>query len=136
MPHEERAPGQDCADQGDDPTVADEEELWRRIHPEWVVSNAGGTRVSSAAFKESSGEISVDRANLTNAEAALALYPHHGLAAIEARVPRSLGAYVVRARPTPDNPAHAVICPRPTRGHARQMAGKCEWRREPPQQAV
>lgn len=39
----------------DDPTIADDAALWRRIHPTWAVAdeNRGRLRVSSAAFEDS-----------------------------------------------------------------------------------
>lgn len=43
--------------------VADNERLWRRIHPTWVIANEDGTtRLSSAAFNDHN--MSVDRASI------------------------------------------------------------------------
>jgi hypothetical protein len=96
----------------DDLSIADDELLWRRLHPDWVLPADDGFRISSAAFKDGRREVSVDLAELTTQEKTLAGFPDQGLAEIKAGVPRSLGHAIVRD-PIEDNPAHALICEPP-----------------------
>lgn len=120
----------------DDPTIGDDEVLWRRIRPEWVQREADGTfRPGSFAFMDRtpSAELSIHLASLTDPDRALQGFPQDSLAAIRAGLPRSLGYAVVRD-PTPDDPSHALICPSPNKGKARTMAKQATWvvLREPP----
>ena len=82
----------------DDPSIADDEPLWRRILPipAMLVTSPDGThRPSSAAFLDGhTGEVSVHRATLTSKDQILLLYPSVGLAEILAGLPRSLGHLV------------------------------------------
>ena len=61
----------------DDPSITDEDSLYRRILPSWVVPKiGGGFRPSSSAFLDNrSGEVSVNVARLTTQERVLATYP-------------------------------------------------------------
>ncbi len=129
----------------DDSSIPDDERLWRRIIPQWLCrDDAGNWRPSSAAFKDSlSREVSVLIAALTTQEAALRDRPADSLAEITAAVPRSRGYKVARdpeGGDTPDDPAHAVLCPpagrgkNQTRRDALAMAAAAQWivLREPP----
>jgi hypothetical protein len=73
----------------DDPSIRDQDDLWRRIQPEWIIFDEalGRNRPSSAAFQDSSDgtAMSVDLAKLRSGTAeALASYPGHGLASFTA----------------------------------------------------
>jgi len=93
----------------DDPTVADHEVLWRRIHAAWIVLREGKETLSSAAFKNE--ELSVHIASLTTREAALARYPQHRLSSFTAGDARREGYIVVRD-PTPEDLSHALVLPK------------------------
>jgi hypothetical protein len=120
----------------DDPSIANEEILWRRIHniPNWVKQKPDGTyRPTSAAFLDNTdptGEVSVHLASLTNQQQVLARRPDDGLVEIEAGFPRSLGHAIVRD-PTDADPSHALICPPPNqttrKSDAREMAQAARW---------
>jgi hypothetical protein len=120
----------------DDPTIVDNEPLWRRIRPlpGWIHRNSDGSfRPSSMAFLDNiDGELSVHLANLTTQEAVLRDRATESIAELLARVPRSLGYAIVRD-PTPEDPSHALICPlanipeKRRKQHARIMAGECRW---------
>jgi hypothetical protein len=113
----------------DDLSIGDEEVLWRGIHPHQIVQQAGGAfRPGSFAFQDNTpfGELSVHIALLTDQVRILKNYPDQSLAAITAGLPRSLGYSVVRD-PTADDPSHALICPSPTRSHARLVAKQAVW---------
>jgi hypothetical protein len=118
----------------DDPTIGDDEPLWRRILPSWIVHNSDGTpRPSSIAFLDGiNGELSVHLAKRTNTEAVLADRPHDSIAELPAGVPRSLGHAIVHD-PTPEDDSHALVCPpdnipeKRRKRDARSMAVACCW---------
>jgi hypothetical protein len=104
----------------DDPSIADDEMLWRRILniPDWIKKSDDGTfRTTSAAFLDGrTNEVSVHRAILTTQEKALEGKPDEGLVEIRAEFPRSLGQIVVydpiQNHPTlRDDISHSLICP-------------------------
>lgn len=109
----------------DDGSIPNDERLCRRLIPEWIVrDDPASPRCSSAAFIDRhTGEVSVFRASLTTHDTILRDHPGDSLGEIEARVPRGHGYKVV---PDPDlgepGVAHAVICPKATKSHAKQMA--------------
>lgn len=111
------------SDGPDDPNIADDELLWRRIRPEWI-DDKDGTLTSQAFLDRLSGTPSVNRANLTNREAVLRDYQSMGLAEVEARVPRA-NEHGVLSDPTPD-PSHALLVPAPslTSGEKRKQAAR------------
>jgi hypothetical protein len=112
----------------DDPTIPDEEVLWRRIIPAWIHREpTGKVRPGSFAFMDRpSGELSVHIAALTTPDRALAGRPDDSLAAIPAGLPRSLGFAIVRD-PKPDDPSHALICPSPKGSRASKLAEQATW---------
>ena len=109
----------------DDPTIYDDETLWRRILPEWLHTEEGGRiRAKSFAFIDRlSGELSVHIASLTNRDGVLANHPNDRIVAFNAGLPRSLGFAIVRD-PTPEDPSHALICPSPKGAKAKTLAEK------------
>jgi hypothetical protein len=120
----------------DDPSIGDGDLLWRRIIPSplWVLPQPDGSyRVSSAAFIDNhTGEVSVALAALTTPERLLEAYPSFSLTEVPAGAARALGYRIVRD-PTPDDPAHALICPPPGRSKhqrkadARRLASLARW---------
>ena len=94
----------------DDPTIADEDDLWRRVTPDWVLrdENEGRVRPSSAAFRDPS--LSVLLARDDNPDRALTGWRERGfgLAAIRAGLARSHRQTVCR-EPTPQDPSHAIV---------------------------
>lgn len=113
----------------DDPAIADDDLLWRRLHPTWVVPTDEGFRISSAAFKDGRHEVSVDLAALTTQVQTLAGFPQQGLAELKARVPRSLGHAIVRD-PVEGNPAHALICEPPSQPNKKRERDAKEMARQ------
>lgn len=117
----------------DDPTIRDDELLWRRILPEWVhVNPDGSTRPSSVAFIDRrSGEVSVHRAELTDLDLVRAVRPTDSVVEVTAGFVRSLGC-IIAADPKPDDPSHALICPSPSKAIARKLAEHARWIIQPP----
>lgn len=120
-------------EQRDDPTISDHERLWRRVPPIQIHLDpkTREQRVSSAAFRSTTGIISVAIASLTTAESILTGYPGYSLVEFEAGAARMAGCVVVRD-PLPDDPAHALVYGSAPKGHltkpqARKIAQKARW---------
>jgi hypothetical protein len=98
----------------DDPTILDEDDLWRRIHPGWVVpdNNRGGLRPSSQAFLDSpdGSPMSVLLAKEDSPERAMSATVWSGwsLAAIKASVARQNGQGICRDS-NEEDPSHALV---------------------------
>lgn len=99
----------------DDPAIGNDDDLWRRIHPDWVVldenldeQTSGRVRPSSAAFRDES--LSVLLAREDTPERALLDWQHKGfsLAAITAGLARQNGQAVCRD-PTDEDPPHVLV---------------------------
>ena len=85
--------------------------------------------MSSAAFKDSTpGGMSMHLAAETTLETVTTRYPDHGVVAITAGLPRSLGLNLVpdpvkcEADPSKDDPSHALVCPKASQGAAKKLA--------------
>lgn len=119
----------------DDPTIADNAALWRRIHPNWMVrdDNERGWRISSAAFTDSrdGSPLSVLLAAIIaqtgrTAEGVLASFPGYALAAISAGLARAQRQTVART-PLPEEPAHTSISGDKTPAVRRALAQGANW---------
>jgi hypothetical protein len=106
--------------------VDDNEELYRRvIVKNQIVTNSDGSlRPSSALYSSSSGDISVDIASKTTPQKSKK--DAIALAGVLAQTPKSLG-YPVVEDPLPENPAHALIKGKITKGHAREIVRQSFW---------
>lgn len=106
----------------DDPSIGNDEPLWRRLLPSWVeLTPSGELRVCSVAFKDRrSYEVSVHIAVLTSQERVLQNYAGQGIASLVASIPRSLQYAIVR-EPEPGDDSHALICPPPERPKKQRM---------------
>jgi hypothetical protein len=106
----------------DDPTIENSAVLLRRVIPKFIVHTPdGGQRISSAAFKDGRGELSVAIAALTTYEKLLEGRPDDRIARFLAEIPRGL-ALNVMADPLPEDAAHAIICPKATSSKADKLA--------------
>jgi hypothetical protein len=92
----------------DDPEISNEEILYRRISPQWMIYENNQWRPSSAAFKTT--QMSVHLASLISPEMTLASYPEHSLVSITAGNVRELECIIAREKNDPD-PSHALVCP-------------------------
>lgn len=119
----------------DDVTIGDESELWRRIHPAWIVrdDNADGPRVSSAAFDDSPdgtptsvllAEVVVKSGG--DAAAVMASYEGYALASVTAGQARECRQGIARD-PLPDEPAHAYVFGTKTKSVKRCLARHAVW---------
>ena len=119
----------------DDATILNDAELWRRIHPGWVVpdESADRMRVSSAAFANSrnGSPTSVLLATIvretgrTDADV-LAHFEGFALASLTAGQGRECKQEVAR-NPLPDEPAHAFVLGKKTKLAKRCLARSAVW---------
>jgi hypothetical protein len=107
--------------------VADDEELYRSIRPEYLTTESGVLRARSEAFGDRSQRVSVDRALLIDNDPRRARRSEGAAvanllaSAVRVKIPqydakgREIGTYTIDVLPDPlpDNPAHAVIYANP-----------------------
>lgn len=119
----------------DDPTIADDAQLWRRIPPWHIVDdkNVGGKRISKAAFEDhpDGSPMSVVLGGLVlelgrTAESVVADHAGFCLASVTAGFARSLNQGVVR-RPLVEEPAHAEVFGKKTESVRRRFAHEAVW---------
>jgi len=119
----------------DDATIPDNSDLWRRIHPDWIVydENIKSWRLSSQAFNDDpeGGPMSVVLApevlaSRRSAADILARFTGYSLAAVTAALARELNQGVKRD-PVPDEPAHAVVVGKKTSSVRKTFSRKARW---------
>ena len=119
----------------DDLTISDEDRLFRRVPPEWVVcdDNRRPIAVSSAAFSNSSDgsgmSVSIEsvmtRKNLSEQDI-LREYEGFGLVAITAGLAREKGQGIVK-KPTDRDPAHGEVTGKKRVSVKRAFKRNAEW---------
>lgn len=119
----------------DDPTIADDALLWRRIRPDWIVvdENTGRYRPSSQSFHDSRGghPMSVYLAETAQRpEVVLAGHGGYGLAGFTAGLAGQMAQAVVRD-PTPTELSHALVAGRKAGAVSRRFALESVWVVEP-----
>ena len=97
----------------DDPEIADETRLFRRIPPSWLVrdEDTGFSRVSSAAFRDKELSIDIETVLILHGETAehcLRNYPAYALVSLLARDGRN-HQQIVCHNPQLENPSHGLI---------------------------
>lgn len=116
----------------DDPSIADEVALWRRVHPDWMIVdyNQGSRRLSSQAFQNQRGHdafsvcISCDAAELGAGPTDLLVgHSGYGVASFPAGLARELEQGVVRV-PEEGELAHGHVIGRKTKRHMRGFADR------------
>lgn len=97
--------------------IKDEDELYRRIHPDQIKCG----KISSAAFKQKTPDLSLSIARLTTPGKVLQGYPRHGLGGLIAGIFRKEKLEVFHA-PVPCNYAHAIVYGKITDSMAKRIA--------------
>jgi hypothetical protein len=97
----------------DDKSIADDINLWRRVHPKHFVPDGhGGKRISSAAFTNSSDgsfmSVVIGEEDVT-AERVLGANFNQGLVTFTAGFARSMDQRVIR-KPVDTEPLHGEVC--------------------------
>jgi len=97
--------------------IRDEDGLYRRIHPSWIKDKG----ISSAAFKQSSLDLSVDIARLTTPDKVLSSHQNYGIGIVTAGFFRHLKLVIYHA-PEPCNYAHAIVLGKITQSMAKKIS--------------
>jgi len=122
----------------DDVSLSDDDVLLRRILDQpslWFTHVEGNLVASSAAFKDSLNEVSVNVAFETSVETVMNGRTTDGLVSVTVGIPRSLDHIVAKTSDPgdPEDSSHRVICPPlglPTKRRmaaARRMARASKW---------
>lgn len=98
----------------DDPTILDDDELLRRLHPRWIVW-ADPPKISSAAFQNQKGleKLSANLGSLMTQNAQtwedlIAGMPDYGVASLSVGTARQHGQGVEKS-PEPNDPSHVHV---------------------------
>lgn len=115
----------------DDPTIVDDDVLFRRIPPVWLTPGEGGRkRISSAAYKDFELSILVE-ALMTAARRppndALHDYPDACLVSIMAGFARQHGQKVLKDNAPPHDPAHGLVVGKKTGSVSKAFARASRW---------
>lgn len=120
----------------DDATIADDEQLLRRIYPDWIVPdyNKNCWRPTSAAFQDSrdkspmsvhlTSELNRLGLPITNV---LAGHEGYGLVWFTAQLARSLALAIVRDPQGAADPAHALVAGKKTEAVRKKLEGGSQW---------
>jgi len=119
-----------------DPTILDNDELWRRVFPGWWIwdENLDRVRPTSQVFQNSKGSsaMSVFLANeIGDPVNVLEGYPDYVLASITADLARQCRQGVARDT-NPEKPAHALVFGKKTGSVKDQFANGATWVVPPP----
>jgi len=100
----------------DDPSIGNDERLWRRVHPTQIELDPQTKEpdVSSGTFSTRE-EVLVTIATESTLADFLRDNPDHSIIEFTAGAARALGCTVVRD-PQPNDPAHALVCGSRSRG--------------------
>jgi hypothetical protein len=115
----------------DDPSIADDEILLRRVQPFWIVpGNHGRMRIASAAFKHQEMSVVIRTLLLkqgrTDADV-IAAHPQDVLCAFTAGLARELGQGVIYDTAPPHDPAHGLVVGKKTQAAANRFAREAAW---------
>lgn len=118
----------------DDPTIGDDEYVWRRVPRDSVKYESGPPRASSGAFNDSSDgtPMSVDLALLAPSPEWSLGNCDGGLVRIKVGDLRA-GGFGVTRHPLEDNPAHCYVTGRKSTGKRQKIAKMSEWVINPPE---
>jgi hypothetical protein len=111
----------------DDLSIPNEAELWRRLHPDWIIPAAspGGRRISSQAFQNYPGamalSVSIAAEVVGGQSAYMQGFSGHGLCSITAGDARAAQQRIVRDS-QPDDPAHAHLAGPKSKSVRKQLA--------------
>ena len=115
----------------DDPAIADDEILLRRLQPDWIVpGDSGRMRIASAAFKHE--ELSILFRSLLSQQRrsdsdALRDHPDNSLCSFTAGLARDLGQGVVYDTQPPHDPAHGLVIGKKRKSVANRLAREASW---------
>lgn len=112
-----------------DDTIADSEQLLRRVPGDWWIydENLGRRRPSTAAFDDLEMSVALESSLRSRGESTTAVLRGHegfALVSITAQLARELNQAVAR-NPLPGDPDHAVVYGKKTDGARKRMSRQC-----------
>lgn len=114
--------------------IPDDSGLLRRVHPDHIVDDTGGSvRVSSAAFKDPRMSVDVEPMLLAAGldwNFSVQSYPEHFLVRVKAGVARENNQKVVYC-PLEENPFHSEVRGKKTGSIANALRRAAEWVKKP-----
>ncbi len=117
-------------------SVADEDRLWRRIHPDfyWFDPELGAKRLTSAAFKDTELSVYIEKlvaiSGRTTADMLKGKYVSNGMVSFIAGFARSKGQEVIHKPHNADqdvDPAHGLVIGRKSHRTCLEFAEHCTW---------
>lgn len=115
----------------DDPSIPDEDRLFRRVQPNQLVPIAEGMlRPSSAVFKQIEMSVNIESLMIQQGrppEDTLTEYPGQYLTSVIAGEVRAKGYPIVKDTDPPNDPAHGLVPGRKTDSFANHMVKRCVW---------
>ena len=122
----------------DDPSILDEEDLWRRISPTWVLKDKDGRpRVTSQAFQndDEDGTMSIHLSSVAEQigrtpSTILERYPGYSMASITAGDARQQ-KQGVKPDPSLEDPDHGSVVGDKGKGVRKQLRKAAKWVVEP-----
>lgn len=122
----------------DDPSILDEDRLFRRVQQNQLVEMPDGkARPSSAVFKQTEMSVNIEslmRQQGRPPEETLTQYPDQYLTAIVAAEVRAKGYPIVKDTEPPNDPAHGLVPGEKKKSFANHMARTCVWIVPPPEE--
>jgi hypothetical protein len=115
----------------DDLSIPNQEILYRRLPPAWLVLGEGGrARISSAAFKHEELSVFIHSLLLSQQRSptgALQGFPGQALCSITAGLAREMALGVVYDAEPPNDPAHGLVVGKKTQAVANRLARAAVW---------
>lgn len=120
----------------DDPTIPNEDRLFRRVSIEQLVQEPDGSRrPSSAVFKDAELSVNIESLMVQQGrtpEDTLKNYPRHYLTSITAEQVREHGHPIVKDTDPPHDPAHGLVLGKKKGSFANAMVRAHKWIVAPP----
>lgn len=120
----------------DDPTIRNDDRLFRRVQPNWLIPEPDGSqRPSSAVFKAPELSINIESLMIQQGRApedTLTKYPGEYLTAVTAGQVRVYKHPIVKETEPPHDPAHGLVLGKKKDSFANAMIRQHQWIVPPP----
>ena len=120
----------------DDPTILDDDRLFRRVRPNQLIPESDGSqRPSSAVFKTPELSVNIESLMVQQGrppEDTHTRYPGEYLTSITARMVRAYNHPIVKATEPPNDPAHGLVLGKKKESFANAMMRQHQWIVPPP----
>src|SRR5271165_3623011 len=120
----------------DDPSILNDDRLFRRVRPNQLVPEPDGSqRPSSAVFKPPELSVNIESLMIQQGrppEDALSKYPGEYLTAVTAAQVRVFGHPIIKDTEPPNDPAHGLVLGKKRSSFANAMTRQHQWIVPPP----